>query len=369
MKLKIVLAIFFAALIVIFAWYYVNTGQNPMAEIKSKVTSLVDKYYDQMRSDYSTTHTPKPAKYTVTDQKTFKDESESKNAADNIAHGEKVMDSDALVEDQLWKANREQESSILEDKSSPDAAIKQDTDLKGKPSDHETGHITLFNTHPNVQMMNALHAKADTIAYDEGALENARMTFYREARPNDSSNEKFTVLFLHDSGLTSAIWINIGTFEILAELGYRALAVDLPGHGNSKDGNIPYSRDEILGYMTNLLAALKLHLPVLVSPGKSGEYAMPLVMAYPHVLRGLVAIAPSDTSHYSTSEYKKLTVPLLAMFGEKDDTMLKSSSLDSLFYVPNRKIFMVKNTTHSCYLDHPPTFHKLLLQFLNRVKQ
>lgn len=336
MKLKIALAIFISALIIVFVWYYVNTGENPMVEIKRKVGSFVAKYYnpkdseDQRDENTSQTSTRQNVN-TSLPTTTLQGESEMKNTVDEIA--------------------------------------KHDT-FNGnwvQPANHETGHIALINTRPNVQMMNALRVKA-TITYSEGVLKNARETFYREARPANRSNEKFAVLFLHGVGLTSAIWINIGTFQILAEMGYRAVAIDLPGNGNSNNVERPYSREDILSYMTNVFTALQLHLPVLVSPSKAGEYAMPLVMAYPHVLRGLVAIAPSDTSHYFISDYKKLTVPLLAMFGEKDDTWLKSSSLDNLFYVPNRKIYMIKNTTHSCYVDHPPTFHKLLLQFLDRVK-
>lgn len=238
--------------------------------------------------------------------------------------------------------------------------------MKGKPSEHELGHIQLSNSKPDPRRNNEL-VTSDIIDYREGVLPNARKTFYREAWPKNRDNEKGTVLFLHGIDLTSAVWINIGTFQILAELGHRALAVDLPGHGNSGNENIPYSRDDILGYMTNLFTALDLHKPVLVAPSKSGEYAMPLLMAYPRILRGLVAIAPSSTSQYLLKDYEKLSVPMLVLFGEKDQTMLSASSLDSLLHVPNRKVYMIRNTTHACYVDHPPTFHKLLLEFLDRL--
>lgn len=375
MKLKIALAISISALIVVSVWYYINTGQNPMVEIKNKVGSFVAKYYDPKGSSVRSgknTHTPTWATNTLPDERAFHDQSEKDddvNESARITHSEKAVDPGIVMKDQPVLTNTVEESNVLLEKSkylSSEASIKQDNPM-GNPSNHEAGHIAPASTRPNVQMMNALRSK-DTITYNEGVLENAKMTFYREARPKSRSSEKFDVFFLHGAELTSAIWVNIGTFQILAELGYRAVAVDLPGHGNSNDVGIPYSRDDILGYMTNLFTALQLQRPVLVSPSKGGEYAMPLLMAYPRVLRGLVAIAPSDTSHYLISDYKKLTVPLLVMFGEKDNTMLKPSSLDSLFYVPNRKVYMIRNTTHSCYVDHPPTFHKLLLQFLNRVK-
>lgn len=339
MKLKIALAVFIAALIVVFAWYYVNTGQNPMVEIKNKVGDFMAKYYDNEVEDQSYENTTRAT--VVATEHTLSDEK------------------------QTIITNTEETSSVTKDEHKP--LSPNVGTLKGKPLEHLAGHIELMTSHPNIPRMNALRG-SNAIVYNEGVLQNARRTFYREARPINRTQEIFTVLFLHGKGLTSTIWINIGTFQILAELGYRALAVDLPGHGNSNDLSIPYKRDDILGYMTNIFTALELHLPVLVSPSTGGEYAMPLLMAYPRILRGLVAIAPSDTSHYLISDYKKLSVPMLVLFGEKDETMLHKSSLDSLWYVPNRKIYMIKNTTHACYVDHPPTFHKLLLEFLHRVQ-
>lgn len=354
MKLKIALAVFISALIVVFVWYYVSTGENPMTEIKNKVGSFVARYYEPKsnadRNEDIQTQTAD--KNTSRDNKTVQSDSGTSSAKDDTG----IADESNVSPDQSNS-----------DLSSADASVKQDI-VEGKPADHETGHVATLTTRPNVQMMKTLHSE-DTITYNEGVLEDVRRTFYREARPRDRTNEKFTVMFLHGNGLNSAIWINIGTFQILAELGYRALAIDLPGHGNSTDvDSIPYSRSDILRYMKNLFTAFQLLLPVLVSPSEGGKYAIPLLMTYPHYLRGFVAIAPSETSHYYISDYKKLTVPLLVMFGEKDDTMLKASSLDNLFYVPNRKIYMIRNTTHTCYVDHPPTFHKLLLQFLDRVK-
>ena len=340
MKLKIALAVSFCAIIVIFVWYYVNTGQNPMVEIKKRVGTFVRKYYNNGDEDKSNENNTSRLTVSTTTSK-------------------------VLEGKQTDKTNTEGEFGVLPDQHKPQPSSLNA--LKGKPWEHELGHIASLNRHPSIPRMNALRA-SDAIDYTEGVLEHARRTFYREARPSNRTQEKFTVLFLHGMGLSSTIWINIGTFEILAELGFRALAVDLPGHGNSNDLSIPYKRDDILGYMTNLFTALDLDLPVMVSPSTGGEYAMPLLMAYPRILRGLVAIAPSDTQHYLINDYKKLSVPMLILFGEKDQTMLHASSLDSLWYVPNREVYMIKNTTHACYVDHPPTFHKLVIEFLHRVE-
>lgn len=44
------------------------------------------------------------------------------------------------------------------------------------------------------------------------------------------------VLFLHGARFGARNWDDIGTLELLAEKGYRAVAVDLPVHVRSVDG-------------------------------------------------------------------------------------------------------------------------------------
>ncbi|XP_067036861.1 putative protein-lysine deacylase ABHD14B [Acropora muricata] len=346
-RLKMAMAVLLFALFVLFVWYYINGGERDASETTNRTFSI-DSERKQHFVDETSLRTG---------------ESDADKA--RIAQNERAMDSGKDADD-LNSKPHSLDVQGAEDNTMKTLSVKENTETKSL--EHETDdHLATTETSLKAEMMTALRSK-DTITYHEGLLENAMNTFYREARPKTFSKENLSVLFLHDSGFSSATWINIGTFQILAEAGYRVVAVDLPGQGNSRDVNIPYSRDDRYAYMDSLLAALNLHLPVVVAPSKAGQYAVPILMKYPAVLRGLVVIVPSETSHYFITDYEKLTVPLLVMFGEKDDSILIESSLDNLFHAPYRKVYMIRNATRACYVDHPPTFHKLLLRFLLQVR-
>lgn len=64
----------------------------------------------------------------------------------------------------------------------------------------------------------------------EGTIQvQGRGLFFREARPGSGQAARFSVLLLHGIRFSSETWQNLGTLRRLAEAGYRAVAIDLPG--------------------------------------------------------------------------------------------------------------------------------------------
>ena len=52
---------------------------------------------------------------------------------------------------------------------------------------------------------------------------------YKETLPPGSSSVDRSVFFLHGASFSSKTWEDIKTLQLVAAMGYRAVAVDIPG--------------------------------------------------------------------------------------------------------------------------------------------
>uniref|UniRef100_A0A8C5Q2F5 Protein ABHD14A n=1 Tax=Leptobrachium leishanense TaxID=445787 RepID=A0A8C5Q2F5_9ANUR len=169
---------------------------------------------------------------------------------------------------------------------------------------------------------------------------------------------RFAVLLLHGQAFTSKTWEDLGTLNILAEHGYRAVAIDLPGYGESMHALPMSSEKGRTEYLLHVMESLGTRQPVLISPSMSGLFSLPLLLQHPDRLKGFVPIAPVGT--------KSFKVPSLVVYGTRD-TNLGSQSLESLQLLPNHTLSPLEGAGHACYLDHPEEFHAALLMFLSKL--
>ncbi|KAG8436113.1 hypothetical protein GDO86_007283 [Hymenochirus boettgeri] len=195
-------------------------------------------------------------------------------------------------------------------------------------------------------------------------------TFYRETSPRDglegAGPERFAVLLLHGRSFTSKTWEDLGTLNILADHGYRAVAIDLPGYGDSLHSQPVSSEKGRTEYLLHVIESLSLRQIVLVSPSMSGLFSLPLLIQHPDRLRGFIPIAPVGTKSFKQQQYQQIKVPTLIVYGTLD-TNLGSQSLESLQMLPNHKLCPLEGAGHACYLDRPEEFHTNLLMFLSRL--
>lgn len=169
------------------------------------------------------------------------------------------------------------------------------------------------------------------------------------------------VLLLHGARYSVETWRQLGTLELLAQQGYRAVAMDLPGFGASPAGETP--PEELL---QGLLPLLFDRPAVVVSPSMSGRFSFPLVARRPSWLAGFVPIAPGGIAA-NLESLQGSKVPTLVLWGDRDDIVPPKEAKRLTKAMPASRSVVLEDAGHACYLDQPIAFHRQLLQFLASV--
>ncbi|KAL0160646.1 hypothetical protein M9458_044371, partial [Cirrhinus mrigala] len=157
------------------------------------------------------------------------------------------------------------------------------------------------------------------------------------------------MVLLHGQAFTSKTWEELGTLSLLASNGYQALALDLPGFGNSPDSEPAKAFSGSSG------------------PSMSGHYALPFLQKHSAQLHGFVPIAPVGTRGITPQQYRDIQTPTLIIYGELD-TNLGAQSHKNLIQLPHHTVVKLAGARHACYMDKPREFHRALLDFLSKLE-
>lgn len=188
--------------------------------------------------------------------------------------------------------------------------------------------------------------------------------FYRIFDQED--NNKGDVLLLHGASFDSSTWLKTGTLPAVAKAGYRAIAIDLPGFGQSDDRNKNCKKNTKI--LADIMTALKVIQPVIVTPSMSGKFALNLFMDEPAATRAYVMVAPVIPPEFDETSFnaKDGIQPVLVIYGS-EDVGGKDRSEQRLMKIPKAVRFEIEGGSHPCYLDQPVLFNERVISFLKSL--
>ena len=168
------------------------------------------------------------------------------------------------------------------------------------------------------------------------------------------------ILFLHGASFTARTWAELGSLTLLADQGYRAVAIDLPGFGQSET-----ARDDPALFLRQLMLELLLQRPIVISPSMSGRYSLPLVAQFPGTVSGFVPVAPVGLPQ-ARPQLAGLTLPVLAVWGSDDRIVPVAEAYRLCQAMPQTELVVLVNAGHACYIRATDAFHAYLLRFAER---
>ena len=173
------------------------------------------------------------------------------------------------------------------------------------------------------------------------------------------------VLLLHGAAYSSAVWSSISTIKVLSHQGFRTVAVDLPGYGESPPLPDDVTKDK---FIDCVIAKFELDHPFIVAPSMSGEYAIPYVLEHFEKLAGFVPIAPVVADGIAPERFKEVRLPTLILYGSLDKKGEEVSN-KVLSQIPQSTTISLSNAGHACYLDNPREFHFELVKFMIKYRR
>lgn len=213
-------------------------------------------------------------------------------------------------------------------------------------------------------------APAAPAAAEEAAIEPAKVVPFELSIDGQAIHGRAAgpkqgppVLLLHGAKFDSGTWEKLGTLQILADAGFRAVAVDLPGYGKSKAARFAPGQ-----FLEKLLPALGIERPVIVSPSMSGRVSFPFLVAHPERVGGFVPVAPAGAAQY-TPRLRGCEVPALVVWGERDTVFPISQAKPLAAAFADARVLVLPGARHPAYLDQPDLFHRELVAFAKRVSQ
>lgn len=173
------------------------------------------------------------------------------------------------------------------------------------------------------------------------------------------NEDDIPVIFLHGMKFQAATWQELGTLKCIADAGFHAIALDMPGFGRSPACSV--EQDSVL---QSFFQELGLQKAILIGPSMGGRISLEFTVNHPDLIQALVLVGAVGVEE-NKSELASIKVPTLLVWGSNDQiSPLKNCDL-LVSTLPTTKKIIIEGAPHPCYLDNPNTWHTVLIDFLN----
>ena len=173
-----------------------------------------------------------------------------------------------------------------------------------------------------------------------------------------------SVVLLHGFSFCAETWVEIGLFDELAQE-YHVYSFDMPyGIKSRSDKFDVKSRDEYAEFLIDLLKALNINEPILLGASISGEVTL-RYLSSGHSAKAGIVIGPVNVKSL-VPDLNRITVPLLVIWGERDDISSPDNSKILKDNIKNSEVHILKGAGHACYLDKPEEFKVIVKDFLKK---
>ena len=194
------------------------------------------------------------------------------------------------------------------------------------------------------------------------SLRNSKIFF----RKMISEQNRKNMILLHGMSFTSNNWVQLNAFQTFANAGFNVYAPDYPGFGKS-EGNPEYQLDSNFSngskFILDFTEELKLSKSNIIGPSMGGGIVLRTLIDYDIISSGIV-IAPAGIQQM-IKDLHKIKVPLLILWGEKDQVINKENAKLLLGAVPESTLVMVPDGGHALYLEKPNIFYSEVMKFIN----
>jgi abhydrolase domain-containing protein 14 len=162
------------------------------------------------------------------------------------------------------------------------------------------------------------------------------------------------VVFLHGGAYDASVWSELDLLDEVAAVGHRAVAIDLPGKGESSGERSPE-------WLEGALDALGITRAVLVSPSASGPVALGLLSEEPERFAGFVPVAPVGGGDF---EWAGGQAPETVVVLGEHDTGFAEPTRDLAAEIPGAELVVIPAAGHAAYEDDPSAFMEAIRTLL-----